>query len=787
MDSAEMLAQIPYQKPPAALRAILDAPATPSLSVSPTRDYGLLYRSEEYPPIQDLARPTLRLAGLRLDPVRRGPHAQPHVAEINLLSLADGKSHPLDVPAGSRLTSLDWSNDGRWLAFTQATAAGLALGVAAVPSGQVDLVPGLKINAAYGEPFQWLPDGKTLLCQQVPPDQGQPPLRETVPPGPHVQETAGKEAPVRTYQDLLHDTHDEALFDYYTTSQLVLVDRETQKFTPLGKPAIFHSVTAAPNGNYFLVERLVRPYSYLLPVSRFPREVEIWDRSGQVIHKLASLPLADEIPIEGVAKGPRHLHWLPTAPATLVWVEALDEGDPNKKVPFRDRLLAQSAPFQAEPKEWFKTEHRFFGLTWGEAGLAFVRDYDRDRRWQRTFLLNREHPERGQKVLWDHSIHEHYQDPGSLVLRRLPSGGRIVQQNGDAVFLIGAGASPEGDRPFLDRFDLKTEKTTRLFQCEPKCYERPLALLNREGSHFLTRHETPHEPPNYFVRQAETGTKRALTTFTDPTPQLRQIKKQLVSYQRPDGVPLSFTLYLPPDYHPGQRLPAVVWAYPREYNDARTAGQVTGSPYRFTSISGPSQLFFLLQGYAVLDSATMPVVGAPATANNTYIEQIVSSAKAAIDKADDMGILDRNRVGIGGHSYGAFMTANLLAHSDLFRAGIARSGAYNRTLTPFGFQNERRTLWEAPQIYFQMSPFLHADKIKAPLLLLHGEADNNSGTFPMQSERMYHAIKGNAGTARLVILPHEAHGYRARESVEHTLFEMMAWFDRYVKQPKGAK
>jgi dipeptidyl aminopeptidase/acylaminoacyl peptidase len=277
-----------------------------------------------------------------------------------------------------------------------------------------------------------------------------------------------------------------------------------------------------------------------------------------------------------------------------------------------------------------------------------------------------------------------------------------------------------------------------------------------------------------------------LTHFPDPAPQLRSITKQLVTYKRADGVPLSFTLYLPANYKKGERLPTIVWAYPLEFSDAGTAGQVSGSPSHFTTIGGISQLFLVTQGYAVLDDATMPVIGDPETMNNTYVEQIVASAKAAIDKAVEMGVADRDRIGVGGHSYGAFMTANLLAHSDLFRAGVARSGAYNRTLTPFGFQSERRTLWEAPEMYMKVSPFMHADKIKHPILLIHGMADDNSGTFPIQSERLYQAIKCNGGIVRYVQLPYEAHGYLARESTEHTLYEMVSWFDKWVKNASAS-
>lgn len=363
----------------------------------------------------------------------------------------------------------------------------------------------------------------------------------------------------------------------------------------------------------------------------------------------------------------------------------------------------------------------------------------------------------------------------------LPSGQSAMIQYGDAIYLDGPGGTPEGDRPFLDRFDTKAMKAERLFRCDAESYETVEAVLSEDGSKLLTKHESPTDPPNYFLRASGGDSRVALTRFTDPAPQLRKIKKELVTYKRPDSVQLSFTLYLPSDYKPGERRPGVVWAYPREFTDADVAGQVSGSPNRFLTITGPSHLFFVLQGYVVLDGAAMPVVGDPETVNNTYVEQIVASAKAAIDKAAEMGVLDPERVGVGGHSYGAFMTANLLAHSDLFRAGIARSGAYNRTLTPFGFQSERRTLWEAPDLYLRVSPFLYANRINEPILLIHGEADNNTGTFPIQSERMYHALKGHGATVRYVTLPHESHGYAGRESVEHTLWEMLNWFDRHVK------
>jgi dipeptidyl aminopeptidase/acylaminoacyl peptidase len=524
---------------------------------------------------------------------------------------------------------------------------------------------------------------------------------------------------------------------------------------------------------------LQKPFSYLFPDFAFPKEIEVWDTKGKLVYKVASLPLADQVPIDGVITGPRSIRWRPNEPATLVWAKALDNGDPKKNVPYRDSVLMLKAPFTTQPVELFKTENRFTSASFGEkTGLMLFSDFERDKRLVRTFIFDADKPETPPKLVWSRNQQDRYNDPGTPVTRSA-GGQRAILQNGDWIYLSGNGASPEGDRPFLDRFNIRTLKSERIFRSDANNYETFVALLSDDAKQFVTRRESPTEAPNYFIRNS--NDTRALTQFPDPTPQLRGIKKQLVTYKRADGVQCSFTLYLPPNYKEGTRLPTVVWAYPIEFNDASTAGQITGSTQRATSIVGPSHLFFLMEGYAVLDNATMPVVGTPETVNNTYIEQIVMSAKAAIDKATEMGVTDPERVGVGGHSYGAFMTMNLLAHSDLFRAGIARSGAYNRTLTPFGFQNERRTIWEAPELYLKVSPFMFASNINEPVLMTHGEADDNTGTFPIQSERMYQALKGNGATVRLVMLPHEAHGYAGRESIEHVLYEMITWFDKYVK------
>lgn len=777
-------AQDGYKKPPKEVLDILSAPVTPVGSVSPAHDTMLMLTGLRYPPIADLAQPMLRLAGLRINPRTNGPHRFQYSVAMTLKRISDGTETKIALPPGAKISSIQWSGDGKHFAFLNTTANSTDLWVGDASNGKVQQLKGVRVNNAYGDAYQWMPDNHTLLVETVSANRPAPPVESTVPMEPNAQESFGRVGPVTTFEDLLKTPFDERLFEYYTTAQLALVDARNGKATELGQPGIFQSADPSPDGNHFLVARLHRPFSYLHPAFAFPKDVEIWDGKGKVAYKVASLPLADQVPIGGVPMGPRSYRWRPTAPATLVWVEALDFGDPKKKVPFRDRILSLSAPFNEAPKEMMKTEQRFAGALWGEKDLLLVSDFDRDRRWTRTVIVN-PNDHSTSKTLWSRNVQDRYADPGTPLTRVLANGQRVILQNGDSIYLAGTGSTPEGDRPFLDRLNLQTQKTERLFRSDANQYESFVALLDDNAKQFITRQESPTAAPNYYLRS--TGASgggmpiKSLTDYPDPTPQLRGIKKQLVTYKRADGVQCSFTLYLPPNYKEGTRLPTVVWAYPLEFNDAGTAGQVSGSTQRATQITGPSHLFFLLEGYAVLDNATMPVVGDPETVNNTYVEQIVMSAKAAIDKATEMGVTDPDRVGVGGHSYGAFMTANLLAHSDLFRAGIARSGAYNRTLTPFGFQSERRTIWEAPELYMKVSPFLYANKINEPILFIHGEADDNPGTFPIQSERMYQAVRGNGGAVRLVTLPLEAHGYTGRETIEHVLYEMISWFDKYVK------
>jgi dipeptidyl aminopeptidase/acylaminoacyl peptidase len=764
-----------YQKPPQAIVDIMDAAPLPGVAVSPLRDVIALVPRRSMPSIGELAKPWFGLAGSRVDPSNNGPRTAPTGTGVTLRTIATGTERTLQVPTDAHISLIGFSPDGKRLAYTHTRDTRIDLYVADVATGATRVVDAA-LNGIVGG-CGWLTDSSALLCPFVDSNRSTRPAAPAAPSGPNIQENSGPAGPIRTFQDLLTSAHDEALFEYYATSQLAFVDAATGRRSPLGKPGILSGVPS-PDGQYVLVSRVKRPFSRLLTWGQFPRDVEVWNRRGEKVRTVGDVPMGDTVPINGVITGPRAHRWVPLDPATLIWVEALDKGDIKNKVPHRDRIVSLSAPFVAEPVEVAKTEFRYGGTSWTDAGSILLTENDRDTRTTRTWVLNARWTE--PRKLWDRKQQDRYGDPGSPVFR---PGRATVLQVGDAIYLNGLGASPDGDRPFLDRLNLRTFASERLFRSDTASVESIVGLLDDGGERVLTRRETRVLPANYFVRDLRARTEQAVTQFADPHPQLTKAMadRLFVTYKRKDGVGLSGTIYLPVGYQKGQRVPMLLWAYPQEFVDTDAASQVVGSPNRFTSVAGSSHLLLLMQGYAIFDGPTMPIVGPGETANDKYVEQLVASAEAAVDKAVDLGIADRNRIAVGGHSYGAFMTGNLLAHTDLFVAGVARSGAYNRSLTPFGFQAETRTFWEVPDVYAKMSPFWYANKIKEPILLIHGEADDNSGTFPVQSERFYMALKGHGATVRYVTLPHEAHGYLARESNMHVVAETLTWLDRHVK------
>lgn len=790
--STSLVAQEPtngkqYQLPTQTLVDIVDAPPTPAARLGPAGEWLLLQDVPSLPSIAELAERELRLAGLRIKPQINGRSRTRHYVGLGLLRVADRMERPITgIPAGARIENVEWAPGGTRVVFTNTTSDGIELWVAEVASGNARRLTGPRLNLTMARSPEWMPDGRSIVVTLIPDGRGAEPEAPQVPSGPVIQENLGETAPARTYQDLLENPYDEELFEHYTTSQLARVSIEGT-VTPIGEPGQIWRFDPSPDGRFVLVETLHRPFSYLVPAYRFPRRIEVVDLTGRQVFQLGDLPLQEGVPIPfgSVPTGPRDVEWRADAPATLVWAEAQDGGDAGRPAEVRDKVFMLPAPFRGAPATLATLGLRYGGTNWGTNDVALINSLWWRTRQIKTWLVAPGAPEQQPELLSDRSWEDRYGDPGYPDMMRNAAGRWVMNtgRDGRSLYLIGDGASPEGNRPFLDVLDLRTKTTQRVFRSSAPHYERPLQVLDQAGRQVLTVRESVKDPPNYFVRDVSGGRLRQITSFPNPTPQLAGMQKELIEYERSDGVKLNGTLYLPPGYAASDGpLPMLMWAYPREYKSADLAGQITDSPYQFDRLTGWSSVIWLTQGYAVLDGPTMPIIGeGDEEPNDTYVEQLVASAEAAVNEVVRRGVADRERIGIGGHSYGAFMAANLLAHSDLYAAGIARSGAYNRTLTPFGFQREERTVWEAPEIYFGMSPFMHVDKINEPILLIHGEADNNSGTYPMQSERFYNALKGLGKTARLVMLPHESHGYRARESILHMLWEMQEWMNRYVK------
>jgi dipeptidyl aminopeptidase/acylaminoacyl peptidase len=783
-----------YQTPAQAIVDMVDAPPIPQTILSPSRDWIMLLERPALPLLAELAQPELRLAGLRINPRTNDQSRTGQTTGIKLVRIVERTEKAVTgLPAGARIAEALWSPDGKRVAFTLVRDSGIELMVAEVGNGAVARrVIDRPLNGVLGRSFVWHSNSRSLIATLVPANRGAVPKAVTVASGPSIQENLGKRNAARTYQGMLKSPHDEALFEYYGASELVSVSLDG-RVMPLAS-GLIRSFQPSPDGEYLLVQTIKRPYSYTVPISRFPLKTEIRDArdadAGRAVKVLSDLPLAEdeELDPDAVRKGPRQYAWRGDTGATITWVQPI-EGRRNNVL--GDQLFSLSAPFESEPQSLAKLELRYQTAYWGRDDVALIVEASRKTRRTVAWRVYPAEPSRSPVKMFDRSSEDRYGDPGTPVTESNARGGRVLNfsPDGKAIYLSGNGASPEGERPFIDRLDLETREARRLFRSEAPNYDTPIALFDTGASmKLLLQRESVNEAPNIYFRDLTSGGMQAVTRYVTPKNPVANVTKEVIRYKRKDGVELSANLYLPAGYRKEDGpLPLLMWAYPREFRSAEAAGQVSGSPYRYVrpSFSGP--LPFLTQGYAVLDNPTMPIVGEGAGTNggkepnDTYLPQLIASAEAAIDEVVRRGVADRNKIAVGGHSYGAFMVANLLAHTKLFAAGIAESGAYNRTLTPFGFQAEDRTFWKARDVYNQMSPFNYADQIKTPLLLIHGEADSNTGTFPMQSERFYQAIRGLGGTVRLVMLPYEDHGYRGRESVLHRLWESQRWLDKYVK------
>lgn len=780
---------IMYQTPPSEILELVDIERAPIVRIDSKGEQMLFYYRSSFKSLRELNQPEVRLAGLRVNPISNISSTITYYNDIRYKRINDAEIRQIKgLPNEARITYASFSPDETMIAFVNTTDKGVELWIIDLATLQARRLTEAVLNANAGYPYSWLPDGSGLLARVVP--SSRPSLIDSdkaIPEGPVVSESDGQVSQNRTYQDLLQNSIDENNFEVLMTSELYEVSLDGS-VTLWKEAGMFVDHEFSPDGRYVMVTSLAKPFSYVVPYNSFPNHTDIYTANGELLINFSKQPLLDNLPVGFMAtfEGKRYIHWRSDKPSTLAWVEALDKGDPAVEAEYRDELFQVEAPFNGTPASLIKMNHRVSGITWGNDTYAIVQDRWWNTRNTKTYLFNPSDNNQPPRVLFDRNYQDLYNHPGVFQTKKNEQGQYTLLMDGHTAYLFGDGYSAEGQFPFIDELDLRTLEKRRIYQSTAtNQLEELISFIDSKQGTLITRIESPQMFPNYYIRNLRKRIGNIpLTSFENPFKSIEGVHKEVINYQRADGLELTGTLYLPVGYdkEKKEKLPMIMWAYPREYKDRNSAGQSSSNPNSFTYLSYGNPIYWVTRGYAVLDEASFPIVGeGDEQPNDTFVEQLVSNAKAAIDAVDSMGYIDRERVAVGGHSYGAFMTANLLSHSNLFAAGIARSGAYNRTLTPFGFQAEERSYWDASEVYDGMSPFMHANKMKTPLLLIHGEADNNSGTHTMQSERYFQALKSFGAPARLVILPMESHGYVARESVMHLLWEQDQWLEKYVK------
>ncbi|PKQ67131.1 S9 family peptidase [Labilibaculum manganireducens] len=790
--SANAQENITYQKPSSEILDLVDVKVAPSVLIDESKDFMVLRYRDSYKTIAELSEVELRLGGLRINPKTNIGSRTNYYNDLKLINLKETNTSPKPVtglPENPRLANFKWSPDQKMIAFTNTSQDGVEIWVLDLKKAVAAKLTEANVNANMGDVINWFEDSKSLLVKMISEDKKELiDTKNSIPTGPTISVNEGSKAQNRTYQDLLKNKNDEYNFEQLALSDLYKISLNGDKEKWLGA-AMFESITFSPDGNYVMLTTIEKPFSYLVPYSRFPFKTTIYSSQGEMVQTVLEVPLIEELPkgFMAIRTGRRDLNWRDDKPATLIYTEALDDGDPENKVDFRDEVFELDAPFNGTPKSILKTINRFYTIDWGNDNIAIAMDYWWNTRNIKTYMFNPSDASQKPKIISDRNYQDKYNDPGNFVHKRNKFGNYVLALDGDNAFLIGDGYSEKGQYPFVDQLNLKTEKTERLYQSTYEDKIEDIQDFNSLNKKLLVRIESKTEYPNYYFRDIDKNKLKQLTNFENPFKSIQNVHKEVLNYKREDGLELSGTLYLPVGYdvNKKEKMPMILWAYPKEFKDKTSASQNTQNPNEFTYPYWASPIYWVTKGYVVLDDASFPIIGEGETEpNDSFCKQLVSNAKAAIDAVDSLGYIDRNKVAVGGHSYGAFMVANLLSHSDLFAAGIARSGAYNRTLTPFGFQSEERSYWDAPEVYYKMSPFMHADEMKTPLLLIHGEADNNSGTYPMQSERYFNALKGLGANVRLVIFPKESHSYRAKESILHMLWEQDQWLEKYVKNRK---
>ena len=780
---------IVYHLPSKEILALADFERAPSVNMDTKKEYMLLSYRNTYKTLDELNQEEIRLGGLRINPITNISSTISYINNLKIRKISSKTEVQVSgLPNNPKIAYVSWSPNEQKIAFTNTTNTGVELWFINVVSAEATKITDANLNANLGSPYNWMIDNETLLVKVLP--KNRPALidvKKDLPKGPTVMISDGSKSQNRTYPDLLKNKVDEDNFDALVTSELYKVSLSGAKEL-FKSQAIYTGESYSPDGNYLLLTTIKKPYSYIVPLSRFPQTTTVYDNSGNEIKVVNEVPLSEIMPkgFSSVRKGKRNMSWRSDKPSTLSYVIALDEGDQANKVAFRDELFQWEAPFTSEATSITKIQQRFSGIIWGNETLAIVYDDWYDTRNTKTYLINPSNPSQAPKIISDRNSQDIYADPGNFETKKNQFNREVLAIENGTIYLIGDGNTKDGQFPFIDEFNLETLKSKRLYTSKMKDKKEDLlGIEDFKKGEVLVMIQSKNDYPNYYFRNIKSKEKLTqITFFANPFESIKDVYKEVIKYKRKDGVDLTGTLYLPVGYDlvKKEKLPLLIWAYPAEFKDKNSAGQNDKNPNEFTFPYYGSFVYWVMKGYAVLDDASFPIIGEGTTEpNDNFMAQLIDDAEAAINAVDSLGYINRKKVAIGGHSYGAFMTANLLTHSNLFACGIARSGAYNRTLTPFGFQSEQRNYWDIPTIYNEMSPFMNAEKMKTPLLLVHGDADNNPGTFTLQSERYFQALKGLGAPVRLVLLPKESHGYAAKENIFHLLWEQDQFLEKYLK------
>ena len=782
---------INYQVPSSEILDLVEYDRPPSVTYDSDKNFMLFLYRDNYKSIEDLSQQELRLAGLRINPKTNIGSRITYYNNIKIKNLKNKRSEIEDIngiPSNPKIANINWSPNQKNIAFTNTTSDGVKLWVLNLESRSLIKLSDLNLNSNIRDVINWLNDSEILI--KVIPDTKRKLIDQSgiVPLGPTISSNDGENAQNRTYQDLLKNKTDEFNFEQLVTSDIykVNLDGKTSKWL---NSDMYTDITPSPDGEFVMVSNIKKPFSYIVTYGRFPKSTNIYDNEGMLVSNLVDVPLIEELPqgFNAVWNGKRNFSWRMDKPSTITYMVALDNGDPSKEVEYRDELFELDAPFKGNGNTIFKSINRLAGIIWGNKTNAVAVDYWIKNRNEKTYLFNPSNINQKPRIIYDRNYQDRYSDPGSFITERNAYNKSVLKIDSNNLILMGDGYSEKGQFPFVDRLNLDNLKSKRIYESNYTNKLENLIDFDVNKKQLLVSIESKNDYPNYYFKNLNGKKVTRITDFNNPFEQLSKVDKQVITYKRNDGVELSGVLYLPVGYDKTskEKMPMIMWAYPREFKDKTSAGQNTNNSNEFTYPYYGSMVYWVTKGYVVLDDASFPIIGEDKTEpNDDFRNQLVENARAAINAVDKLGYIDKDRVAVGGHSYGAFMVANLLSHSDLFAAGIARSGAYNRTLTPFGFQSEERSYWQAPDVYYTMSPFMHADKMKTPLLLIHGEDDNNSGTYPMQSQRYFNALKGLGAVVRLVMLPKESHGYSSKESIYHVLWEQDQWLEKYVKNKK---